>query len=286
MSSSSPLADELAAQSKSLHELQRQLDLARVEGQRLKHEADSADVQEEEEDTPQVVTPPAAPSMAELFALAESKDQIAPKARCYACQLDPYSLRSQLVTCACGSVAHVGCVGLRPIPFKGASRADLHNRDLYIRRYLGDWRCANCERNKVEVAPVDVCVVCEAPHDTAQLLICTACRHTYHTFCLGLRRIPFADDKPIDRAHRNRFVSRHFADWHCPSCADGKAAPVSREKLAADLAAARATIARQAETLDKLRTLLLRDAPALSCSRCRQLGDLLGTLPEEACVSH
>ena len=91
--------------------------------------------------------PAPAPSTADLLALADGSRDPAPATRrvCGVCGDDPYSLQSQLIPCSkCAAPHHVGCVGLRAIPFKGATRSERGHRELFVRRYFGDWRCSAC----------------------------------------------------------------------------------------------------------------------------------------------
>lgn len=152
------LGDQLAAQEVGLADLQRQLDLARSEGERLKKESDAAIPLSKAEEAravsgsgEEVSSAENVPSMADLFALAESQHASGPpRATCFVCEMDSYSLRSQLVPCSrCSRVAHARCVGLRQIPFRMSTTTDLRNRDLYIRRYYSDWKCAPCKKQQV-----------------------------------------------------------------------------------------------------------------------------------------
>eukprot|EP00629_Pelagomonadales_sp_RCC1024_P002371 CAMPEP_0119271776 /NCGR_PEP_ID=MMETSP1329-20130426/8234_1 /TAXON_ID=114041 /ORGANISM="Genus nov. species nov., Strain RCC1024" /LENGTH=98 /DNA_ID=CAMNT_0007271827 /DNA_START=6 /DNA_END=299 /DNA_ORIENTATION=- len=66
-----------------------------------------------------------APTTKELLELADGSRAPVEAGRrpCLQCGEDPYALRSQLISCAaCAAPAHVGCVGLRAIPFKGATK--------------------------------------------------------------------------------------------------------------------------------------------------------------------
>ncbi|KAJ8600499.1 hypothetical protein CTAYLR_010067 [Chrysophaeum taylorii] len=291
----SAIVDELAAQDKVFADLQRQLEDAKNQGERLKQ---TAVIEECEADIP---APCKAPSMAELFALAESKGTAPPKATCQRCEIDSYALESQLVPCSrCGSVWHAGCVGLRPIPFKGATTAEVRNRQLFVRRYFADWLCAPCKNpnppattpkrdREREVEDPHLCAHCQTDADRSQLLTCATCARRFHTTCLKLRRIPFSSTHPAEKPQRNRFLRTHFAAWTCPECS---ARPPAATALAADLADARATIARQATQLDELRRALA--APAFlpehqegglcrveddDCPRCQRLRDLLARYP-------
>ena len=108
------------------------------------------------------VTPPrpppapeeATPTTADLLALAATTNPLDESngERCAACGDDAYSLRSQLVPCtSCGRAFHAGCVRLRAIPFRGSTRADRRYRELFVKRYFGDWMCKECERRPAVV---------------------------------------------------------------------------------------------------------------------------------------
>ena len=231
--SGSSIAEELAAQEAEFRELEVALARAREEGDRLKEAEEVVEVP--------AVEIEAAPTMAELMALT---DQEPPGQTCAACGADPYALRSQYITCQCGEVYHTTCVGLRPIPFKGTTKTDRRNRDLFVKRYFSDWRCNKCKKNHAEpspggnpddtttqddddddddkkemVVPEGLCSAChvDAPRERSQLLTCATCTMAFHTSCLKLRRIPFSNI-PAERSHRRRFISRHYANWSCPAC--------------------------------------------------------------------
>ena len=124
------------------------------------------------------VTPPrpppppdeATPTTADLLALAATTNPLDESngERCAACGDDAYSLRSQLVPCtSCGRAFHAGCVRLRAIPFRGSTRADRRYRELFVKRYFGDWMCRECERRPAVVCAPPVpapsgCASCAA----------------------------------------------------------------------------------------------------------------------------
>ena len=96
----------------------------------------------------------ATPTTADLLALAATTNPLDESngERCAACGDDAYSLRSQLVPCtSCGRAFHAGCVRLRAIPFRGSTRADRRYRELFVKRYFGDWMCRECERRPAVV---------------------------------------------------------------------------------------------------------------------------------------
>ena len=53
---------------------------------------------------------------------------------------------------SCGRAFHAGCVRLRAIPFRGSTRADRRYRELFVKRYFGDWMCRECERRPAVVS--------------------------------------------------------------------------------------------------------------------------------------
>ena len=108
--------------------------------------------------TPPRPPPPsqeATPTTADLLALAATTNPLDESngERCAACGDDAYALRSQLVPCtSCGRAFHAGCVRLRAIPFRGSTRADRRYRELFVKRYFGDWMCRDCERRPAVVS--------------------------------------------------------------------------------------------------------------------------------------
>ena len=112
----------------------------------------------------------ATPTTADLLALAATTNPLDESngERCAACGDDAYALRSQLVPCtSCGRAFHAGCVRLRAIPFRGSTRADRRYRELFVKRYFGDWMCKECERRPAVVCAPSVaapagCASCAA----------------------------------------------------------------------------------------------------------------------------
>ena len=41
---------------------------------------------------------------------------------------------------------------MRAIPFRGSTRADRRYRELFVKRYFGDWMCRECERRPAVVS--------------------------------------------------------------------------------------------------------------------------------------
>jgi hypothetical protein len=187
----SAIADQLADQDAAMAQLKARLEAARLEGERLKEraevvpdtpaappadtsvavvvseppavEADAVPVDTAPATPPRPPPAPeeATPTTADLLALAATTNPLDESngERCAACGDDAYSLRSQLVPCtSCGRAFHAGCVRLRAIPFRGSTRADRRYRELFVKRYFGDWMCRECERR-----PAVVCAPARAP---------------------------------------------------------------------------------------------------------------------------
>ena len=180
----SAIADQLADQDAAMAQLKARLEAARLEGERLKEraevvpdapaappadtsvavvvseppavEADAVPVDTAPVTPPRPPPPPkeATPTTADLLALAATTNPLDESngERCAACGDDAYALRSQLVPCtSCGRAFHAGCVRLRAIPFRGSTRADRRYRELFVKRYFGDWMCRECERRPAVV---------------------------------------------------------------------------------------------------------------------------------------
>ena len=97
----------------------------------------------------------ATPTTADLLALAATTNPLDESngERCAACGDDAYALRSQLVPCtSCGRAFHAGCVRLRAIPFRGSTRADRRYRELFVKRYFGDWMCGSASGGRPSCA--------------------------------------------------------------------------------------------------------------------------------------
>lgn len=177
-------AAQLADQDAAMAQLQAKLNAARVKGEKLKAQAEDApeapvapacagdggtsvavvvsetatiDAAAEVPSTPPPPRPPSpeerTPTTADLLALAAMTNPLEMNGeRCAACGDDAYALRSQLVPCtSCGKAFHAGCVRLRAIPFRGSTRADRRYRELFVKRYFGDWMCQECERRPAVV---------------------------------------------------------------------------------------------------------------------------------------
>ena len=157
--SSSPFGAQLAASSAVTASLEEQMEAARREGERLRELMAAQELSEAAEAAPDAeaadyatllaeadaalapsegapTTPAPAPTTAELLALASGGPAPLETARartCSVCREDPYELRTQLVPCtACGAPAHAACAGLRAIPFRGTSKTDRANRELFV----------------------------------------------------------------------------------------------------------------------------------------------------------
>jgi hypothetical protein len=84
---------------------------------------------------------------------------------------------------------------------------------------------------------VDVkCPVCKdsSVAKSEQIISCASCSRIYHTFCVGLRRIPFSNATEKDRTSREKYIRRHLSDWKCAPClaqADTASAAAGSESL-------------------------------------------------------
>lgn len=69
---------------------------------------------------------------------------------------------------------------------------------------------------------VDVgCAVCKEDNlsKADQLIVCSTCPRHYHTYCVGLRKIPpFGTKSDQDILIREKYIRRHFGEWKCPRC--------------------------------------------------------------------
>lgn len=64
------------------------------------------------------------------------------------------------------------------------------------------------------------CPVCKDESTTKkdQIISCSECSRIFHTFCVGLRKIPFSSSSEQDQQCRDKYIRRHFSDWKCPDC--------------------------------------------------------------------
>jgi hypothetical protein len=84
---------------------------------------------------------------------------------------------------------------------------------------------SSTEESSWEVIDVG-CVVCkegnkENPSSKGadQMITCSSCPRHYHTYCVGLRKIPpFGTKTEQDILIREKYLKRHFGDWKCPRC--------------------------------------------------------------------
>ena len=65
-----------------------------------------------------------------------------------------------------------------------------------------------------------VCSACfnDIPAKVSQLLSCSGCRMFFHTFCVGLRRIPFEMNTAKECHIRKCYIDKHYAAWLCNIC--------------------------------------------------------------------
>ena len=52
-----------------------------------------------------------------------------------------------------------------------------------------------------------------------QLIACSRCGKCFHSYCVGLRRIPISIKNAKDCVLRDKYVANHFASWMCSKCA-------------------------------------------------------------------
>eukprot|EP00981_Chlorochromonas_danica_P001557 scaffold341_cov154-Ochromonas_danica.AAC.1 len=64
------------------------------------------------------------------------------------------------------------------------------------------------------------CPVCkdESAAKKDQIISCSECSRIFHTFCVGLRKIPYSSSNEQDQQYRDKYIRRHFCDWKCPDC--------------------------------------------------------------------
>eukprot|EP00937_MAST-01D_sp_MAST-1D-sp2_P001223 g1223.t1 len=55
----------------------------------------------------------------------------------------------------------------------------------------------------------------------AQLIRCTVCALSYHTGCVGAKRIPFKLTSQPERKTRDLYIDKMFRTWACPTCSGG-----------------------------------------------------------------
>jgi hypothetical protein len=65
------------------------------------------------------------------------------------------------------------------------------------------------------------CSVCKEdnPLKTDQIISCSHCLRVFHTFCVGLRKIPpFGTKTTQDIIIREKYLKTHFGEWKCQRC--------------------------------------------------------------------
>ena len=82
----------------------------------------------------------------------DSVDNSEPADKCATCREDSIFKRDQLILCAsCRQVFHTACVGARRIPFSLKTPRERQNRDKYISKHFGTWRCTSCDGSGLAV---------------------------------------------------------------------------------------------------------------------------------------
>lgn len=81
----------------------------------------------------------------------------------------------------------------------------------------------NTDDSNWEVIDVK-CPVCkdENASKADQIIPCNGCQRVYHTFCVGLRRIPFGCKTEKDQLIRDKYIKRHLGEWKCSICTNTK----------------------------------------------------------------
>ena len=70
--------------------------------------------------------------------------------RCSTCQDDNILKRDQVISCiSCSRAFHTSCVGVRRIPFTLKTARERQNRDKYISKHYGQWRCSTCSEGGI-----------------------------------------------------------------------------------------------------------------------------------------
>jgi hypothetical protein len=81
----------------------------------------------------------------------ESEDAL-PNPVCPICKEDSIVKADQLIPCrACSIQYHTTCFGARRIPFSLKTIKERQNRDKYISKHYGTWRCESCTKNNIEI---------------------------------------------------------------------------------------------------------------------------------------
>lgn len=62
------------------------------------------------------------------------------------------------------------------------------------------------------------CPVCRDDSNSKadQLIPCSLCNRSYHTWCVQIRKIPFSKDD--EKHRRENYIKTHFGEWKCPHC--------------------------------------------------------------------
>ena len=82
----------------------------------------------------------------------DSVDNSEPADKCATCREDSIFKRDQLILCSsCRQVFHTACMGARRIPFSLKTPRERQNRDKYISKHFGTWRCTSCDGSGLAV---------------------------------------------------------------------------------------------------------------------------------------
>ena len=84
-----------------------------------------------------------------------------------------------------------------------------------------DFRCPVCNDESIaksgQIIPCSLCHRCDSSSNQFFSLSLVSVR-SYHTTCVGLRKIPFCSKTEKDRENREKYIKKHFGDWRCPQC--------------------------------------------------------------------
>jgi hypothetical protein len=79
-------------------------------------------------------------------------EEVNPNPVCPICKEDSLLKADQMIPCrACSIQYHTTCFGARRIPFSLKTIKERQNRDKYIAKHYGSWRCESCTQNNVEL---------------------------------------------------------------------------------------------------------------------------------------
>jgi hypothetical protein len=88
------------------------------------------------------------------------------------------------------------------------------------RQRRGSWKGESKGTNGSSISTGIICEVCkdDNPLKKDQLLQCVGCSNSYHTHCVGAKKIPFGIKTLREKQNHDKYVSKYFGQWRCPSC--------------------------------------------------------------------